>query len=991
MTATSDADLSYRSGGRRISLEPDPELLALRYAPSGRDAGLALQSRAAEVVRRGSSVAFLAQHGVRVLRIPEGASAGALALDRDSAVDFSAPLVRIAGDERNVAVVLPQVVAIFPPDVPRTEVERILDGYGASVVEAKPFLGNAYVVRSADGSGERGPVALANRLVDDGHALQASPDLVRRIEMRTLLVHPAETETETEREARAAFDDQQWHLDTARVRAAWAHARGEGITVAVLDDGVAAGHPEFAGKVRAQRDFAGGADSAEPAGPDDNHGTACAGVAVAAGLKASGAAPAAGLVAARTPLWLGTTDEVEMFRWAADEGSHVISCSWGPAQPFALPDITEEVLRWCAQDARGGKGVVVLFAAGNESEDMTTDGYAASPHVLAVAASTDEDEQAWYSDFGPEVDLAAPSNGGTRGIFTTDRPGSDGYNGGSEPHGDDDYTATFGGTSSATPLVAGIAALVLSANPALTASEVREILTSTAEKIGGPDEYDSTGHSTRFGYGRVDAAAAVAEAERRLSTAPGTALGPVRATGPESAPRLGPPPSFSVDTGGRRFFAVEVTTDAQLFDSAVSHRRTDATFFSSWDDGPQTRSPYALPRAAWERLRHAGSLAFRALAANDTHGADLAYSVRDAAAASAPTVTVTDGAGATPTLRFPSGARFEQVDDPQDGEDYADPVANGIVPLLDTADRLDEQVAANFTLREFAAHSGRYRYARVSVELVEGLQAMRSAAGASLTLRSAYRPPALNSSEGGARRSQHLVGRAADIRMKGLTPLEVAELAVEHLGVDIGIGLGRTTTHVDLRGTLASWVYSGAELSEQEFDDWARQQARRRGRHRGERDEITDRDWPSALGPEQWAVGEPAPAFRVRPGRHPWVSLELTTDPRLFWPAATGQRRTPGSFAATWEQGMHFTGRALETTVPVPVELWRRLGQPARVFYRCVTAAGEDTWDGAESSLALEDADRAPSILVTRSRRTDGWVDDAAHRRTVERRWSSER
>ncbi|WP_298802249.1 S8 family serine peptidase [uncultured Pseudokineococcus sp.] len=985
MTTASDAALSYRSGGRDVPISPDPELIAVRFVPSGRDAGSALEPRAAEVVRRASGVAFLAQHGVRVLRVPEGASGGALALDRDSAVDFSAPLVRIDGDERHVAVVLPQVVAVFPPDQPRAEVERLLDGYGATVVEAKPFLGNAYVVRSAEGSGERGPVALANRLVDDGHALMASPDLVRRIETRVLVAEP---EAGSAREDRAAFDDEQWHLDTARVRGAWARTRGEGVTVAVLDDGVAVDHPEFAGKVRAQRDFAGGAAGAQPAGPDDNHGTACAGVAVAAGVKASGAAPEAGLVAARTPLWLGTADEVEMFRWAVDEGAQVISCSWGPAQPFALPDVTEEVLRWCAQDARRGKGVVVLFAAGNESEDMTTDGYAASPHVLAVAASTDADEPAWYSDFGPAVDIAAPSNGGTRAIFTTDRPGGDGYNDGSEPHGDDGYTATFGGTSSATPLVAGVAALVLSANPALTAAEVRDVLLSTAAKVGGADEYDADGHSTRFGHGRVDAAAAVDEAVRRQAAGPGTALGPVRVTGPAVAPRLGPPPTFQVDTGGRSLFAVEVATEAELLDAAHSHRRTDSTFFSSWEDGPETSSPYTLPGAVWERLRHAEVLAYRALAADDAHGADLAYSTPDAAAASAPSTRITEEPSSTTTLRFPSGARFAQVDDPQDGADYGDPVANGIVALLDTSGRLDEKLAASFSLRELAAQSGPYRYARVSVELVEGLQAMRSAAGAPLTVRSAYRPPALNTSVGGARRSQHLVGRAADIRVKGLTPLEVAELALEHLGLDIGLGLGSTTTHVDLRGTLATWVYTGAELSEEGFDDWARQQARRRGRRRVEREEAAERDWPAVLGPEEWSVGEPAPAFRVRSGRHPWVALELATDPRLFWPAATGRTRTPGTFAATWEQGMTSTGRALETTVTVPAELWRRLEQPTRVHYRCVTAARRDDWDEAESSLALEDADRAPSVRVSRSRRSDAWVDDATHRRTVERRWT---
>jgi subtilisin family serine protease len=86
------------------------------------------------------------------------------------------------------------------------------------------------------------------------------------------------------------------------------------------------------------------------------------------------------------------------------------------------------------------------------------------------------------------------------------------------------YTGLFGGTSSATPLVAGIAALVLSANPDLSAKEVKDILQSTADKITDTEldidgknrgSYDNNGHCPWFGYGKVNAAKAVAEAKRR--------------------------------------------------------------------------------------------------------------------------------------------------------------------------------------------------------------------------------------------------------------------------------------------------------------------------------------------------------------------------------------------------------------------------------------------------------------------------------------------
>lgn len=585
----------------------------------------------------------------------------------------------------------------------------------------------------------------------------------------------------------------------------------------MLDDGVATDHPEFAGKLVAERDFMSGATgpgSGKPTSPGDNHGTACAGVAVAAGIRSHGSAPDSGLIAAVTPMWLGTDDETEMFRWCVDTaGAHVISCSWGPAQPYALPDITEAVLRYCANEARGGKGVPILFAAGNESEDMTTDGYAASDHVIAVAASTDADTAAWYSDFGPKIDVCAPSNGGSKAIFTTDRPGSSGYNAGSAAQGDasGDYTNDFGGTSSATPLVAGVAALVLAANPSLTASEVRNVLRSAADRIGEPSAYVD-GHHPRFGAGRINAERAVTEAASMLSGGGQNAKSLPTISTPSSHVRGSGPPTFSVDAGGWNYFTVEVTTDPSLFNAAqASSRRSEDTFYSSFDDlGGLTESPFTLPAEAWRRLRHAASLAYRVLASDSLSGSSsLAYSMTDADAMRAPTITLLDGSptgGSTTSgaVGFPSGVMLDRVVDPVDGEDYRDDVANGIIALIDTEGRLEDWLSANFTLREFAARSGRYRYARIAPELVEGLQRMRDAAGAAVTIRSAYRPPALNHAVGGARRSQHLTGRAADLLISGRSPLQAAELAFEHLGPDIGIGLGASTIHVDLRGSLTT-------------------------------------------------------------------------------------------------------------------------------------------------------------------------------------------
>ena len=280
----------------------------------------------------------------------------------------------------------------------------------------------------------------------------------------------------------------------------------------------------------------------------DRHGTACAGVACGRGVAgASGVAPAARLIPIRSAAALGSMAEAEAFHWAANNGADVISCSWGPEdgdwsdpddplhhQRVPLPASTRMAIDYALTRGRGGKGCVVLFAAGNGNESVGNDGYASYPGVIAVAACNDRGKRSVYSDFGaavwccfPSNDFELPSKGRpkplTRGIWTVDRTGGSGYNpGGNTSRGDaaGHFTDSFGGTSSACPGAAGVAALVIARNPDLTGGEVREILRRCCEPIDLPGgSYDAGGHSDFYGYGRLDAARAVALA------APGPAMG----------------------------------------------------------------------------------------------------------------------------------------------------------------------------------------------------------------------------------------------------------------------------------------------------------------------------------------------------------------------------------------------------------------------------------------------------------------------------------
>jgi subtilisin family serine protease len=145
--------------------------------------------------------------------------------------------------------------------------------------------------------------------------------------------------------------------------------------------------------------------------------------------------------------------------------------------------------RYATDKGRDGRGCLICWAAGNGAESVDNDGYASYERVIAVAACNDSGTRSLYSDFGDAVWCCFPSNHGeeslTPGIWTTDRGGRDGYNPGNTTLGDPagNYTSSFGGTSSACPGVAGVAALVLSRNGDLRWDDVRDLLKRSCDRI----------------------------------------------------------------------------------------------------------------------------------------------------------------------------------------------------------------------------------------------------------------------------------------------------------------------------------------------------------------------------------------------------------------------------------------------------------------------------------------------------------------------------
>ncbi|MGC0209767.1 type VII secretion-associated serine protease mycosin [Streptomyces levis] len=295
---------------------------------------------------------------------------------------------------------------------------------------------------------------------------------------------------------------QQWALEAMHTTEAWQTTKGAGVTVAVLDTGVEADHPDLAGNVLPGKDLVRfGAEPGDRAWA--RHGTAMAGIIAGHGHGPGnadgvlGIAPEAKILPVRVILEDGDPSRAkarstrgnalaEGIRWAADHGADVINLSLGDDSASAHPEPTEDqAIQYALK-----KGVVVVASAGNGGEKGDRISYpAAYPGVIAATA----------------VDRA-----GTRASFSTRRwyatvsaPGVD------VVIADPDHKYYEGwGTSAAAAFVSGAAALVKAAHPGLTPAQIKTLLEDTARNapVGGRDD--------SRGFGFVDPAAAIRAAAR---------------------------------------------------------------------------------------------------------------------------------------------------------------------------------------------------------------------------------------------------------------------------------------------------------------------------------------------------------------------------------------------------------------------------------------------------------------------------------------------
>ncbi|MCB0284448.1 MAG: S8 family serine peptidase [Calditrichaeota bacterium] len=458
---------------------------------------------------------LLAKYGIILIKLkktisPQKVNSAMTQIKKMDNVKDENPVYSMDGIDQ---VLINEFAVQFKAEVTEADVSKILDQVKAEIVKKNEKIPNRYMIKFS-GTAVREALQKTNELSSNPAVEFAEPNFIRIYPKRPKLqgsqnpsnqsVEPADTpndplypnqwalnNTGSTGNADADIDAPEgWDLNTGSAS----------IIIAIIDEGVDINHPDLQSKIVTPYDATDGDNDQFPNGWD-GHGTSCAGIAAAItgnSIGVAGVARGCKILPVRIAYsnsdggsWVTSNAIIEDgIRTAVDRGANVLSNSWGGGSASSLIN--------SAVDYAISNNSTVVFAAGNNNGSVSYPANLSDTKTIISVSATNEWDQSksptsndgenwWGTNFGPEVTVAAP---GVH-IYTTDISGSDGYAAG-------DYVTNFNGTSSATPIVAGVAALILSQNPGWTAAQVRTQLQNTADDLGTP------GFDNRFGYGRVN-------------------------------------------------------------------------------------------------------------------------------------------------------------------------------------------------------------------------------------------------------------------------------------------------------------------------------------------------------------------------------------------------------------------------------------------------------------------------------------------------------
>ncbi|MEH6304610.1 S8 family serine peptidase [Olivibacter sp. CPCC 100613] len=394
---------------------------------------------------------------------------------------------------------LNQLIVKFKEEPSAEELNKLRSDFRLSDISQVYRLPNAYILTLPKDS-DLDALEVSNKIFETGKAVYAQPNFFRSL--KASVFNPNDP-----------LYPSQWHLPKIQAPGAWCWTRGTGVNIGIMDSGIQLNHIDLS-------TMSGYDGTGMPLGTD-RHGTNCAGAAAAVGNNATlltGVAFASTVVQLRIGYnpssdpnygFINSTDQWKYNAFAAavyDLPVHVISCSIGFGNPGAI--VYDGIYLAYTTGGRSGRGIPMFAASGNNSAG-TISFPASSPYTMGIGASTSGDTRASFSNYGAGLGLVAPGVG----IITTAYQNT---------------SANLDGTSFATPITAGVAAMILQFQPNYTPTQVYQILGNTADKVGGysyssyPGTYPFGTWNNQMGYGRVNALKAIQQATPYKAT--GTAI-----------------------------------------------------------------------------------------------------------------------------------------------------------------------------------------------------------------------------------------------------------------------------------------------------------------------------------------------------------------------------------------------------------------------------------------------------------------------------------
>jgi thermitase len=363
-----------------------------------------------------------------------------------------------------------------------------------------------------------------------------------------------------------------WHINKIGVPAAWDATLGTGVTIAILDSGIDAAHPDLAPNlVPGYNAYDYNTNLADVCG----HGTSVAGAAAAVGNNGIGVAGIAGRARVMPvriayknssgTCYASYSTVARGLTWAADNGARIANISYGGVTTSSAVTSAANYLK--------SKGGLVFVSAGNTGTDQ---GFAPSTAMIVVGATDSNDNRASWSSFGSFVALTAPGSG----VWTT-RMGN--------------AYASVNGTSFASPVAAGVAALMMAAAPTLSNTRIESLLYSTVVDLG------SAGRDPYYGHGRVNAGAAVQAARSAVAAVDGSAP-----TASITAPLGSTSVTGLVAVNASAADNVGVTRVDLLVNGTVVASDSTAPYGFSWNSAGSPNGMNSLVAVAYDAAGNAG-------------------------------------------------------------------------------------------------------------------------------------------------------------------------------------------------------------------------------------------------------------------------------------------------------------------------------------------------------------------------------------------------